>query len=59
MVRAEKCVIAIRVAALLLIAAGVWALLFGSISTVGAPAWAGVSAIVIGGALLLVASNRR
>lgn len=51
--------IAIRVGALLLIAAGVWALLFGSVSAVGAPAWAGVSAIVIGGALLLVASSRR
>ena len=50
---------AIRVAALLLIAAGVWALLFSGVGTVGAPAWAGVAAIVIGGALLLVASNGR
>ena len=50
---------AIPVAALLLIVAGVLALLFGSVRTVDASVWAGVAAIVIGGALLLVASNRR
>lgn len=50
---------AIRVVALLLIVAGVLVLLFGSVSTVDPPVWAGVGAIVIGGALLLVASKKK
>ena len=70
---------AVKMAAVVLIAAGVLALVYGSFSytkdtheaklgpielsvkdkeTVNIPAWAGVGAIVIGGALLLVGGKK-
>jgi hypothetical protein len=70
---------AVRIAAVVLIAAGVLGLLYGGFSytkdtheaklgpielkvkdkeTVNIPVWAGVGAIVIGGALLLVAGKK-
>ena len=71
---------AVKIAAILLIVAGVLGLVYGSFSytretheaklgplelsvsdkqTVNVPVWAGVGAIVIGGALLLVGSKNR
>jgi hypothetical protein len=71
---------ALRIAAIVVIVAGVLALVYGSFSytteshaaklgsielsvkdkqTVNVPVWAGVGAIVIGGALLLVGGKRR
>jgi uncharacterized membrane protein len=71
---------AVKIAAILLIVAGVLGLVYGSFSytketheaklgplelsvsdkqTVNVPVWAGVGAIVIGGALLLIGSKNR
>jgi TRAP-type C4-dicarboxylate transport system permease small subunit len=71
---------AVKIAAILLILAGVLGLVYGSFSytketheaklgplelsvsdkqTVNVPVWAGVGAIVIGGALLLIGSKNR
>ena len=71
---------AVKIAAILLIVAGILGLVYGSFSytketheaklgplelsvsdkqTVNVPVWAGVGAIVIGGALLLVGSKNR
>jgi TRAP-type C4-dicarboxylate transport system permease small subunit len=71
---------AVKIAAILLIVAGILGLVYGSFSytketheaklgplelsvsdkqTVNVPVWAGVGAIVIGGALLLIGSKNR
>ena len=63
----DQAMIALRIAAVLLVAAGVLALLFGGpgdtteafLEAVNFPVWAGVAAILIGNTLLLLTQPKR